>query len=128
MKVRDRWIGWDEATRKLRLQHVVNNSRLLVLAAIRNLASALLSCCLRRLSSDWKNHYGIEPYLVETLVDGKRFHGGCYRAANFQVLGETSGRGRMDRFNQRHGQAVKTVMVYPLVKNAKARLTQGTGR
>ncbi len=128
MKVRDQWIGWDDATRKLHLQHVVNNSRFLVLAAIRNLASHLLSCCLKRLSGDWKSHYGMEPYLVETLVDRRRFHGGCYRAANFLVLGETSGRGRMDRFNQRHGQAVKTVMVYPLVKNAKTRLTQGVGR
>lgn len=128
MKVRDQWIGWDDGTRKLHLQHVVNNSRLLVLAAIRNLASHLLSCCLKRLSGDWKRHYGIEPYLVETLVDRRRFHGGCYRAANFLVLGETSGRGRMDRFNQRHGQAVKTVMVYPLVKNARTKLTQGVGR
>ena len=125
MKVRDRWIGWDDATRKLRLQHVVNNSRFLVLAGIRNLASMLLSCCLKRLSSDWRKHYGVEPFLVETLVDRNRFHGGCYRAANFLVLGETTGRGRMDRFNQRHGVAVKTVMVYPLVKDAAARLKEG---
>jgi Druantia protein DruA len=128
MKARDQWIGWDDGIRKLRLQHVVNNSRLLVVANIRNLASHLLSCCLKRLCCDWKGRYGIEPYLVETLVDGKRFHGGCYRAANFQVLGETSGRGRMDRYNQRQGQAVKTVMVYELVSNARARLTEGLGR
>ncbi|MFH1008876.1 MAG: DUF4338 domain-containing protein, partial [Candidatus Latescibacterota bacterium] len=125
MKVRDQWIGWDDATRKLRLQHVVNNSRFLVVAGIRNLASMLLSCCLKRLRWDWPKHYGTEPFLVETFVDRKRFHGGCYRAANFLVLGQTTGRGRMDRANQRHGAAVKTVMVYPLVKNATARLTEG---
>ena len=125
MKVRDRWIGWDDATRKDRLQHVVNNSRLLVLARISNLASMLLSCALRRLRTDWHRHYGLEPWLVETLVDRQRFYGGCYRAANWIVLGETSGRGRMDRTHQRHGAQVKTVLVYPLVKNARRRLRDG---
>ena len=125
MKVRDQWIGWDDATRKERLQHVVNNSRLLVVARISNLASMLLSCALRRLRIDWHRHYGLEPWLVETLVDRQRFYGGCYRAANWIVLGETSGRGRMDRGHQRHGAQVKTVLVYPLVKNAVGRLRDG---
>ncbi len=44
----------------------------------------------------------MDPWLVETLVDRERFHGGCYRAANLILLGETSGRGRMDRKHQRH--------------------------
>ena len=125
MKVRDQWIGWDDGTRKLRLQHVVNNSRLLVVARIRNLASMLLSCALRRLRTDWRRQYGVDPWLVETLVDRQRFYGGCYRAANWIVLGETSGRGRMDRTNERHGAQVKTVLVYPLVKNATRWLTEG---
>jgi hypothetical protein len=125
LKVRDQWIGWDDATRKLRLQHVVNNSRLLVVARIGNLASMLLSCALRRLRTDWHRQYGLEPWLVETLVDRQRFYGGCYRAANWIVLGETSGRGRMDRAHKRHGAQVKTVLVYPLVKNAVRRLRDG---
>jgi hypothetical protein len=128
MKPRDQWIGWDDATRGRYLQHVVNNSRFLVLAKITNLSSALLGCVLRRLRSDWRKLYGVDPYLVETLVDSRRFYGGCYRAANFIVVGQTSGRGRMDRTHQRHGAAVKTVMVYPLVKNATACLRQGRGR
>jgi len=123
MKVRDQWIGWDDATRKLRLQHIVNNSRLLVVARIRNLASMLLSRALKQLRADWMQQYGVDPWLVETLVDGQQFYGGCYRAANWTVLGETSGRGRMDRSHQRHGARVKTVLVYPLVKNARRRLT-----
>ena len=125
MKLRDQWIGWDDATRGRRLQHVVNNSRFLVLAKIRNLASTLLSCVLMRLPTDWQRHYAVDPWLVETLVDRQRFHGGCYRAANFIALGETSGRGRMDRTHQRHGAEVKTVMVYPLVKDAARRLRDG---
>jgi hypothetical protein len=125
MKVRDQWIGWDDATRKLRLQHIVNNSRLLVVARIRNLASMALSRVLKRLRADWLRQYGVDPWLVETLVDRQRFYGGCYRAANWTVLGETSGRGRMDRTHKRHGAQVKTVLVYPLVKNARRRLTDG---
>jgi hypothetical protein len=125
MKVRDQWIGWDDATRKLRLQHIVNNSRLLVVARIRNLASMALSRALKRLRADWMRQYAVDPWLLETLVDRQRFYGGCYRAANWTVLGETSGRGRMDRANKRHGAQVKSVLVYPLVKNARRRLTDG---
>ena len=125
MKARDQWIGWDDAMRGRRLQHVVNNSRLLVVARIRNLASVLLSCVLRQLRGDWQAHYGVEPYLVETLVDRQRFHGGCYRAANWIEVGETSGRGHMDRTHQGHGAKVKTVLVYPLIKHAARRLRDG---
>jgi hypothetical protein len=125
IKVRDQWIGWNDATRKLRLQHIVNNSRLLVVARIRNLASMALSGVLKRLRADWLRQYGMDPWLVETLVDRQRFYGGCYRAANWTILGETSGRGRMDRTHKRHGAQVKTVMVYPLVKNVSRRLTDG---
>ena len=68
IKVRDQWIGWDEASRKLRLQHVVNNSRFLVLARIDNLASKMLSGVMRKLRGDWLRQYGVEPWLVETMV------------------------------------------------------------
>lgn len=125
MKARDQWIGWSDSQREAGLQKVVNNSRFLVLAPIRNLASAMLSCTLDQLRSDWPRQYGIEPLLVETLVDRKRFHGGCYRAANWIELGQTSGRGRMDRAGKRHGAAIKTILVYPLVKNAARRLRDG---
>ncbi len=127
MKVRDQWIGWDDVTRGRGLQHIVNNSRLLVLPRIRNLASKLLSCVLRRLRSDWQEHYGVEPLLVETLVDRQRFYGGCYRAANWIILGKTSGRGRIDCAHERHGARVKTVLVYPLVKHATRRLREAHG-
>ena len=125
MKARDKWIGWDDGTRKLHLQHIVNNSRLLVLARIGNLASMMMSCALTRLRRDWQRHYGVQPFLVETLVDQQRFHGGCYRAANWIEVGQTSGRGRMDRTHQRHGAQIKTVWIYPLVKHAARRLRDG---
>ena len=124
MKVRDRWIGWDDATRGERLQHVVQNSRLLILPRIRNLATRVLSLSLRRLCRDWEARYALRPWLVETLVDRARFHGGCYLAGNWIELGETSGRGRMDRARERLGAEVKTVLVYPLVKDAPRRLRE----
>jgi hypothetical protein len=126
LAVRDRWIGWDDATRLRNLQRVVSNSRFLILPWVRvkNLASHVLSQALRRLSVDWPARYGPKPLLVETLVDRQRFQGTCYRAANWQELGSTSGRGRMDREHQRHGLAVKTVLVYGLVRDAARRLRE----
>jgi len=125
MKLRDQWIGWDHETRKLRLQHIVNNSRLLVVARIRNLASMTLSCVFKRLGTDWRRQYAVEPWLAETLVDRQRFDGGCYRAANWVELGETTGRGRMDKTHQSVGAQVKTIWVYPLIRNARRRLING---
>ena len=80
---------------------------------------------LGELKDDWERQYAVKPLLVETLVDPKRFHGGCYRASNWIKLGETTGRGRMDRENKRHGAEVKTILVYPLVKNAVRQLREG---
>ncbi len=125
MKARDQWIGWDDGTRALRLQHIVKNNRLLVLAQIRNLASTMLSCVLRQLCSDWQRQYAVAPWLVETLVDRQHFHGGCYRAANWIEVGQTTGRGRMDRTHQRNEAQVKNVWVYPLVKHAARWLRDG---
>jgi hypothetical protein len=124
LAVRERWIGWDEAARRANLQRVVNQSRFLILpwVHIANLASVVLSRALRRLRQDWPACYGVEPLLVETLVDERRYRGHCYRAANWIRLGETAGRGRMDRAHQRAGAAPKTVWVYPLVADAAQRL------
>lgn len=124
MAVRDRWIGWDEPTRRQHLQKVVSNSRFLVLpwVQVKNLASVVLSRGLKRLPADWLKRYGVQLLLVETLVDRQRYSGHCYRAANFVELGQTSGRGRMDRQHARHGARIKTVLVYPLVGDARSRL------
>lgn len=129
MSVRDRWIGWDEATRRRNLQRVVNNSRFLILpwVQIRNLASTVLSQATQRLAADWRDRYAVQPLLVETLVDAERFSGTCYRAANWIALGVTAGRGRMDRGHQRHGLAPKTVLVYSLVRDAARQLRETQG-
>ena len=126
MRARDEWIGWTEDRRKQALQQIVNNSRFLIMASIRNLASSMLSKTLRALKYDWREQYGLEPLLVETLVDRRRFYGGCYRASNWIELGQTTGRGRMDRHHSHKGR-VKSVFVYPLVRNAAVRLKNGGG-
>jgi hypothetical protein len=127
MRARDAWIGWDDATRARHLSRVVCNSRFLLAPWVRiqNLASAALALALRRLPGDWRSRYGAAPLLVETLVDPAHYRGGCYRAANWVELGQTSGRGRDDRSHQRHGVSPKRVWVYPLTRDAAERLRGG---
>ena len=105
---------------------MVNNSRFLLLpwVGVKNLASAVLSRGLEQMVADWPRRYRLEPWLVETLVDPGRHHGGCYRAANWVALGATTGRGRMDRLCRRVGEAPKTVLVYPVVRDARRRLRE----
>jgi Domain of unknown function (DUF4338) len=122
MAPRDAWIGWDDATRVRHLPQVVNNARFLVLPwiSLKNLASIVLSRVARQLGPDWTAAYGVTPLLLETVVD-PRFDGACYRAANWIVVGTTTGRGRDDR-HRRVVRAPKTVLVYPLVPEAARRL------
>lgn len=116
MAPRDGWIGWSDDQRKANLQKIINNSRFLLFpwVEVRNLASAALALAARVVTRDWHQCYGYRPVLIESLVDQSRFAGTCYRAANWIQLGPTTGRGRMDRFHQRQGAAVKQIYVYPL--------------
>ena len=127
MRVRDAWVGWDDTTRARHLPHVVSNSRFLLVPWVRiqNLAFAALALALQRLRADWQSQYGVAPLLVETLVDPAHHTGGCYRAANWVELGETSGRGRDDRGHRRHGVSPKRVWVYPLSRDAVELLRGG---
>jgi hypothetical protein len=124
MQARDQWIGWDDQTRRQNLQHLVSQSRFLLLPWVQvpHLASHILALSARQLPTDWYRHYHVRPLLLETLVDEQHYHGTCYRAANWIEVGQTSGRGRMDYDHQRHGSAPKRIYVYPLAKNAPARL------
>ena len=121
MKPRDEWIGWSDQQREHNLQGIVNNGRFLVMPWVRvkGLASKILALSARLMPRDWQARYGQRPLLLETLVDTQRFRGTCYRAANWLHLGQTAGRGRMDREHQHHGQAIKDIYVYPLVRDAR---------
>lgn len=111
MKKRDKFIGWTDKARISHIQQVVCNSRFLILPEVHvpNMASHILGQCIRRIGNDWKSFYGIEPVLIETFVDPKRFTGGSYRAANWIFVGKTSGR----RAAEQGGEA-KEIFVYPL--------------
>ena len=124
MASRDAWIGWDDATRARHLPLVVNNSRFLILpwVRVRNLASTVLSRLARQLAADWTARYGATPVLLETLVDPARFDGASYRAANWIVVGETTGGGRREQTRRREERAPKRVLLYPLAKDAARRL------
>jgi hypothetical protein len=124
MQARDAWIGWSDQQRQCNLQSIVNHSRFLILPWVRakGLASKILAHSARHMPHDWQTRYGFRPLLLETLVDAARFRGTCYRAANWIHLGQTSGRGRMDREHKAHGEAVKEIYVYPLVHAARQRL------
>ena len=50
-----------------------------------------------RLAADWRAAHEVTPVLLETLIDPARFDGASYQAANWIVVGTTSGRGRNDR-------------------------------
>ncbi len=120
---RERFIGWDAATKQARLHLVVNNGRFLILPWIRqrNLASRILGANLRRLSRDWQVAYGHGVVLAETFVDSSRFFGTCYRAANWTYLGETKGWSKSG-VNYRFNGQPKAVFIYSLARDAQQRL------
>jgi hypothetical protein len=128
MAPREAWIGWSDQQRQRNLQYIVNNSRFLILPWVRvkGLASKILAECARQLPRDWERLYGYRPLLLETLVDGERFRGTCYRAANWIRLGQSAGRGRMDREHAAQGAAVKDIYVYPLCRKVQQRLRSAT--
>jgi len=121
---RDRFIGWTREQQKRRLRHVANNQRFCVLpeSRVSNLASAVLSRALARLSSDYVDVWGYPVLIAETFTDPSRHDGGCYRAANFQLLGETAGWGRSNGEYVYHGN-VKSVWVKTLRREATSVLT-----
>ena len=121
---RDRWIGWSIPQREQRLALVVNNSRFLLFPwiQIRYLASSVLGLLARQLPIDWAARYGYRSVLLETFVERNRFAGTSYRAANWIEVGDTQGRGKLDR-HHRHAEPVKSIWVYPLNKRYRAVLT-----
>jgi hypothetical protein len=124
---RDRFIGWSAAARRHNIHLVAYNPRFLVLPWIEvpHLASHLLGRIARRLSADWQRLYGHPIYFVETFVDPARFRGTCYRAANWIVLGRTTGRGK-DAPTKQPNRSLKEVWGYPLAKRFRQLLAEGS--
>ena len=120
VKARDQWIGWSDCARQQNLHQVVSNSRFLIApwVKVKNLASHVLAQSARRLREDWQRRYGFEPVLLETFVESGHFVGTSYRAANWQYVGQSVGRGRQDR-EKTFALSPKDVYVYPLREKAR---------
>lgn len=123
MASRDQFIGWSDEVREHNLPLVINNSRFLIFpwTRIPHLASHVLAQAARQLPQDWQARYGVEPVLMETLVDPARYRGTSYRAANWMEAGMTQGRGRMDRAHRAAG-APKQIFLFPLHRHWRQRL------
>ena len=123
---RDRFIGWSKDVRQKNLSLIAYNSRFLLLPWVRisHLASHILGRMVKILSSEWETIYNHPIYFLETFVDKERFRGTCYRAANWILIGETTGRGKNDQTNKPN-RSIKAVWGYPLSKNFRDQLSGG---
>ena len=121
LAAREQFIGWNEAQRRRNLQLVINNARFLVLPWIQSkgLASKVLSLIARQLPYDWQQRYGYRPVLLETFVETPRHRGICYKAANWTLAGQTTGRGKLDVTHQ-CAVPVKDIWLYPLSRHFRA--------
>jgi hypothetical protein len=123
---RDRYIGWSAEARRRNIRFIAYNTRFLILPWIRvpHLASHILGKVTRALSADWERMYGHPVYFAETFIDPGRFRGACYRAANWQLLGVTTGRGKNDHTNKPN-RPIKEILGLPLTRRFREYLSQG---
>lgn len=126
LRDRDEWIGWDQQQRREHLDRVVSLSRLLIRPGVQcaNLASRALAMLVQAFGPDFEARYGYRPWLLESFVDTSRHEGTCYRAANWQRVGASSGRGRQDR-SHRSDQTIKDIYVYELDADFRRHLGLG---
>jgi hypothetical protein len=120
---RDRFIGWSAEARRRNIHLLAYNSRFLILPWVRvpHLASHILGRMARLLPTGWQEVYGHPVYYLETFVDPQRFQGTCYRAANWVVLGLTTGRGKDDHTNKPN-RPLKEVLGLPLTRGFREAL------
>ncbi len=115
LQYRDQWIGWSTTQRQRNLSWVINQSRYLVFPWVQvpHLASHVLGQLARRVADDWEERWGYRPVLMETFVDPQHHAGTCYRAAGWETLGMTSGRGIV-RPGKQYTTTPKTIFAKPL--------------
>jgi hypothetical protein len=123
---RDHFIGWSADVRRQNIRYIAYNVRFLLLpwVSVTHLASHILARMARRLSAEWQQVYGHPLYFLETFIDPQRFHGTCYRAANWIVLGTTTGRGKDDIHHRGPNRSRKQVLGYPLCADFRQRLRE----
>jgi hypothetical protein len=122
---RDHFIGWSAEARRRNIRFLAYNTRFLILpwVQVEHLASHILGRIVKRLSEDWEKVYGHPIYFLETFIDPERFRGTCYRAANWRVLGRTTGRGK-NCPNKRPNRSIKEVLGYALTPRFRELLAE----
>lgn len=120
---RDDFIGWSAKAREKNISRIINNMRFLIppWVNVPHLASHILGMAARQLPGDWQVKYGFKPVLIETFVERKRFKGTCYKAANWQHVGATTGRTRQDRYSKIK-VPIKDIYLYPLCREFRKTL------
>src|SRR3954469_9832532 len=122
---RDLYIGWNAEARRRNIRFIAYNTRFLILPWVRvpHLASHILGRMAAVLSDDWQRVYFHPVYFAETFIDPGRFRGTCYRAANWQLLGLTTGRGKDDQ-TKKPNRPIKEVLGLPLTPRFRELLSQ----
>lgn len=122
---RDGFIGWTQQARKRNIRFIAYNTRFLILPWVQapHLASHILSRVTATLSEDWTRMYEHPIWFAETFIDPERFRGTCYRAANWVLLGRTTGRGK-DDLTHRQNRSIKEVYGLPLTRKFRELLSR----
>jgi hypothetical protein len=122
---RDRYIGWSADARRRNIRFIAYNTRFLILPWVRipHLASHILGRMTNILSDDWLRLYGHPLYFAETFIDPGRFKGTCYRAANWVLMGRTTGRGKASN-SYTPNRSIKEVLGLPLTRRFREFLNQ----
>jgi hypothetical protein len=99
--------------RRRNIRFIAYNTLFLILPWVRvdHVASHILGRMAARISEDWQRMYGHPIYFLETFVDPERFRGTCYRAANWVLLGKTTGRGKQSN-SYVPNRSIKEVLGY----------------
>lgn len=75
----------------------VTFSRFLLLSAkgeAPNLASQTLAAAVRALPEHWQQAFGYRPLLAESFTDPEAYAGTCYKASNWEPVGQSAGYSR----------------------------------
>jgi len=122
---RDHYIGWGAEARRRNIRFIAYNTRFLILPWVRvpHLASHILGKTTGALPDDWERTYGHPVYFAETFIDPGRFRGTCYRAANWVLMGHTTGRGKNDQTNKPN-RPIKEVLGLPLNRRFRELLSE----
>ena len=123
LKLRDGLVGAPRQAYAHNLHLVAYNSRFLIAPWVKvpHLASHLLGRIARRISADWQQLYQHPIWLLESFVDIERFNGTCYRAANWQCVGRSVGRGTKSTVHHKN-TSIKELWVFPLNRNFRQHL------